>query len=124
MSSTKNGRLSAYRAARRFGGQCSGRSQQQAGESDSCTLELSHATLRKMYHKSVVGRRIQRHRLPLGCRRLLSLPTQPEIAALAMSGSSVLVAINALIMKRTTLPGTTCYGSVQSFSGRGTQAAA
>jgi Cu2+-exporting ATPase len=33
------------------------------------------------------------------------LVPQPEIAALSMSGSSVLVAVNALLLKRLRLPG-------------------
>ena len=33
------------------------------------------------------------------------LVLQPEIAALSMSGSSVLVAVNALLLKRLRLPG-------------------
>jgi len=37
----------------------------------------------------------------LGCE----LPGSPEIAALAMSGSSLLVAINALMLKRAKLAG-------------------
>ena len=34
------------------------------------------------------------------------LVISPEVAALSMSGSSVLVAVNALLLKRTTLGGT------------------
>jgi P-type Cu2+ transporter len=35
----------------------------------------------------------------------LGLVLRPEIAALSMSGSSVLVAVNALLLKRLRLPG-------------------
>ena len=42
--------------------------------------------------------------LPAGCP-LFGIVLSPEIAALTMSGSSLLVAINALLLKRTKLDG-------------------
>jgi len=38
-------------------------------------------------------------------QHLLRLVLRPEIAALSMSGSSLLVAVNALLLKRLRLPG-------------------
>jgi P-type Cu2+ transporter len=46
---------------------------------------------------------------PLAAGVFYPLMLSPEIAALAMSGSSALVAINALMLKRTKLPGISRY---------------
>jgi P-type Cu2+ transporter len=48
---------------------------------------------------------------PLAAGLFYPLLLRPEIAALAMSGSSVLVAINALMLKRTKLPGISRYNT-------------
>ena len=64
---------------------------------------LSRATLRKMHQNLwwAVGYNVIA--FPLAAGVLYPLLLSPEIAALSMSGSSVLVAVNALLLKRTRL---------------------
>ncbi len=66
-------------------------------------IELSRATLRKMHQNLwwAVGYNVIA--FPLAAGVLYPITLSPEIAALAMSGSSALVAINALLLKRTRL---------------------
>ena len=68
-------------------------------------IELSHATLRKMHQNLwwAVGYNVVA--FPLAAGVLYPFLLGPSIAALAMSGSSALVAINALLLKRTKLTG-------------------
>ena len=68
-------------------------------------ISLSRATLRKMHQNLwwAVGYNVIA--FPLAAGVLYPLLLSPEIAALAMSGSSVLVAVNALMLKRTRLEG-------------------
>jgi Cu2+-exporting ATPase len=68
-------------------------------------IELSRATLRKMHQNLwwAVGYNVIA--FPLAAGVLYPILLSPEIAALAMSGSSALVAINALMLKRTKLTG-------------------
>ena len=68
-------------------------------------IELSRATLRKMHQNLwwAVGYNLVA--FPLAAGVLSPFLLSPEIAALAMSGSSALVAINALLLKRTRLEG-------------------
>jgi P-type Cu2+ transporter len=68
-------------------------------------VELSHATLRKMQQNLwwAVGYNVIA--FPLAAGVFYPFLLSPEIAALAMSGSSALVAINALMLKRTHLAG-------------------
>ena len=68
-------------------------------------IELSHATLRKMHQNLwwAVGYNVIA--FPLAAGVLSPFLLSPSIAALAMSGSSALVAINALMLKRTKLTG-------------------
>ena len=68
-------------------------------------IALSRATLRKMHQNLwwAVGYNVVA--FPLAAGVLYPLLLSPEIAALAMSGSSALVAINALMLKRTRLEG-------------------
>ena len=68
-------------------------------------IELSHATLRKMHQNLwwAVGYNVVA--FPLAAGVLYPFLLGPSIAALAMSGSSALVAINALMLKRTRLTG-------------------
>jgi len=68
-------------------------------------VELSHATLRKMRQNLwwAVGYNVIA--FPLAAGVFYPFLLRPEIAALAMSGSTVLVAVNALMLKRTKLPG-------------------
>jgi Cu2+-exporting ATPase len=77
-------------------------------------VELSHATLRKMHQNLwwAVGYNVIA--FPLAAGVFYPLLLSPEIAALAMSGSSALVAINALMLKRTKLAGITRRSSVQA----------
>ena len=67
--------------------------------------ELSHATLRKMHQNLwwAVGYNVIA--FPLAAGVFYPVLLSPEIAALAMSGSSAVVAINALMLKRTRLAG-------------------
>jgi Cu2+-exporting ATPase len=68
-------------------------------------IELSRATLRKMHQNLwwAVGYNVVA--FPLAAGVLYPIILSPEIAALSMSGSSAIVAINALMLKRTRLPG-------------------
>jgi Cu2+-exporting ATPase len=70
-------------------------------------ITLSRATLRKMHQNLwwAVGYNVIA--FPLAAGVLYPVLLSPEIAALAMSGSSALVAINALMLKRTRLAGIT-----------------
>ena len=68
-------------------------------------IELSRATLRKMHQNLwwAVGYNVIA--FPLGAGVLYPFVLSPAIAALSMSGSSAVVAINALLLKRTKLAG-------------------
>jgi Cu2+-exporting ATPase len=68
-------------------------------------LELSRATLRKMHQNLgwAVGYNVIA--FPLAAGVFYPFTLSPEIAALAMSGSSALVAVNALMLKRARLAG-------------------
>ena len=68
-------------------------------------IELSHATLRKMHQNLywAVGYTVLA--FPLAAGVLYPFTISPEVAAFAMSGSSAVVAINALMLKRTKLTG-------------------
>ncbi len=68
-------------------------------------IELSRATLRKMHQNLwwAVGYNIIA--FPLAAGVFYPVLLGPAIAALAMSGSSALVAVNALLLKRTKLAG-------------------
>ena len=70
-------------------------------------VELSHATLRKMHQNLwwAVGYNVIA--FPLAAGVLYPIMLSPEIAAFAMSGSTLIVAINALMLKRTKLAGAT-----------------
>ncbi|MFH1344121.1 MAG: heavy metal translocating P-type ATPase [Pseudomonadota bacterium] len=68
-------------------------------------IELSQATLRKMHQNLwwAVGYNVVA--FPLAAGVLYPFLLSPTIAAIAMSGSSALVAVNALMLKRTKLTG-------------------
>ena len=68
-------------------------------------IELSRATLRKMHQNLwwAVGYNVIA--FPLAAGVLYPFVLSPAIAALSMSGSSAVVAINALLLKRTKLAG-------------------
>ena len=77
-------------------------------------VELSHATLRKMHQNLwwAVGYNVIA--FPLAAGILYPVLLSPEIAAFAMSGSTLIVAINALMLKRTKLAGITRHSSAQT----------
>jgi len=88
-------------------------------------IELSRATLRKMHQNLwwAVGYNVIA--FPLAAGVFYPFLLSPEIAALAMSGSSALVAINALMLKRTRLAGIARGGSFHgSSTGRSVEASA
>ncbi len=68
-------------------------------------IELSRATLRKMHQNLwwAVGYNVVA--FPLAAGVLYPFVLSPAVAALSMSGSSAVVAINALLLKRTKLAG-------------------
>src|SRR5262249_33312547 len=72
-------------------------------------VELSRATLGKMHQNLwwAVGYNVIA--FPLAAGVFYPLMISPELAALSMSGSTALVAINALMLKRTKLPGISRY---------------
>ncbi len=68
-------------------------------------VELSRATLRKMKQNLFWAVGYNVIAFPLAAGVFYPLLLSPEIAALAMSGSSLIVAVNALMLKRTQLAG-------------------
>ena len=68
-------------------------------------IELSHATLRKMHQNLWWAVGYNAIAFPLAAGVLYPVLLGPSLAALAMSGSSALVAVNALMLKRTKLTG-------------------
>ncbi|MFZ5790094.1 MAG: heavy metal translocating P-type ATPase [Pseudomonadota bacterium] len=68
-------------------------------------IELSRATLRKMHQNLLWAVAYNVVAFPMAAGVFYPLVISPEVAALAMSGSSALVAVNALLLKRTRLEG-------------------
>ena len=68
-------------------------------------IELSHATLRKMHQNLWWAVGYNAIAFPLAAGVLFPFVLSPEVAALSMSGSTLVVAINALMLKRTKLAG-------------------
>lgn len=68
-------------------------------------IELSRATLRKMHQNLGWAVGYNLIAFPLAAGVFYPFTLSPEIAALSMSGSSAIVAINALMLKRTRLAG-------------------
>jgi Cu2+-exporting ATPase len=68
-------------------------------------IELSRATLRKMHQNLWWAVGYNAIAFPLAAGVLYPFTLSPVIAALSMSGSSAVVAINALLLKRTKLAG-------------------
>ena len=68
-------------------------------------LELSRATLRKMHQNLgwATGYNLVAIPIAAGLLAPLGFTLRPEIGALAMSGSSILVAVNAVLLKRARL---------------------
>jgi Cu2+-exporting ATPase len=69
-------------------------------------IALSRATLRKMHQNLFWAVAYNVVAFPAAAGVFYPLVISPEVAALSMSGSSVLVAVNALLLKRTKLGGT------------------
>ncbi|HEY9239432.1 MAG TPA: HAD-IC family P-type ATPase, partial [Burkholderiaceae bacterium] len=63
-------------------------------------IEISRATYRKMHQNLWWAAGYNVIAFPLAAGVLYPLTLSPEIAALSMSGSTVLVAVNALLLKR------------------------
>jgi Cu2+-exporting ATPase len=68
-------------------------------------IELSRATLRKMHQNLWWAVGYNAIAFPLAAGVLYPFVLSPEVAALSMSGSTLVVAINALMLKRTKLAG-------------------
>ena len=68
-------------------------------------IELSRATLRKMHQNLWWAVGYNALAFPLAAGVLYPFVLSPEVAALSMSGSTLVVAINALMLKRTRLTG-------------------
>ncbi|MDP2349749.1 MAG: copper-translocating P-type ATPase [Chloroflexota bacterium] len=78
-------------------------------------IALSRATVRKMRQNLVwaVGYNTIAFPIAMGLfYPAFGLMLRPEIAAISMAGSSILVAVNALLLKRTKLEGIRRYGAV------------
>ena len=81
-------------------------------------MTLSRATLRKMHQNLWWAVGYNLIAFPIAAGVFYPFLLSPEIAALAMSGSSALVAINALLLKRTRLEGIrSAAGSAGSATG-------
>jgi Cu2+-exporting ATPase len=77
-------------------------------------IALSRATVRKMRQNLVWAVGYNTIAFPIAAGLLypsLGLLLRPEIAAISMAGSSFLVAVNALLLKRTRLEGIRRYGA-------------
>ncbi|MCO6411229.1 MAG: copper-translocating P-type ATPase [Thiogranum sp.] len=74
-------------------------------------IELSRATLRKMHQNLFWAVAYNVIAFPAAAGVFYPLVISPEVAALAMSGSSALVAVNALLLKRTRLEGIRVFRS-------------
>lgn len=68
-------------------------------------IELSRATVRKMHQNLWWAVGYNTIAFPLAAGVLYPFVLSPEIAAISMSGSTLIVAINALMLKRTQLAG-------------------
>jgi Cu2+-exporting ATPase len=75
-------------------------------------ITLSRATLRKMHQNLWWAVAYNVVAFPMAAGVFYPFTISPEIAALAMSGSSALVAVNALLLKRTRLEGIHAHGPV------------
>jgi len=74
-------------------------------------IELSRATLRKMHQNLFWAVGYNVIAFPAAAGVFYPFVISPEVAALAMSGSSALVAVNALLLKRTRLEGIRVFRS-------------
>ena len=69
------------------------------------TIELSRATVRKMHQNLSWAVGYNTIARPIAAGVLYPFVLSPEVAAISMSGSTLIVAINTLMLKRTTLAG-------------------
>ena len=69
-------------------------------------LQIGRGTLRKMRQNLAwaIGYNVIALPLAAGVLAPVGLTLRPEVAALSMSGSSLIVAVNALLLKRLSLP--------------------
>ncbi len=74
-------------------------------------IELSRATLRKMHQNLWWAVGYNAIAFPLAAGVFYPFVLSPEVAALSMSGSTLVVAINALMLKRTKLVGIRQHGN-------------
>ena len=74
-------------------------------------IELSRATLRKMHQNLWWAVGYNTIAFPLAAGVFYPFVLSPEVAAMSMSGSTLIVAINALMLKRTRLEGIHAHGS-------------
>ncbi|MAZ05073.1 MAG: ATPase P, partial [Halomonas sp.] len=74
-------------------------------------IELSRATLRKMHQNLFWAVAYNVVAFPAAAGVFYPLVLSPTVAAIAMSGSSALVAVNALLLKRTRLEGIRTFRS-------------
>jgi Cu2+-exporting ATPase len=79
-------------------------------------IELSRATLRKMHQNLYWAVGYNVIAFPLAAGVLYPFLLSPTFAAIAMSGSSAIVAINALMLKRTELTGIKSTGAIAGGS--------
>ncbi len=79
-------------------------------------IVLSRATLRKMHQNLWWAVAYNVIAFPVAAGVFYPFVISPEVAALAMSGSSALVAVNALLLKRTRLEGIRARGSAAGAS--------
>jgi P-type Cu2+ transporter len=86
-------------------------------------IELSRATVRKMHQNLWWAVGYNTIAFPLAAGVLYPFVLSPEVAAISMSGSTLIVAINALMLKRTKLAGIRQPGKTAGASTDGTQAA-
>jgi Cu2+-exporting ATPase len=86
-------------------------------------IELSRATLRKMHQNLWWAVGYNAIAFPLAAGVLYPFVLSPEVAAISMSGSTLIVAINALLLKRTKLAGIRQPGKPAAAEGSESQAA-
>jgi len=77
-------------------------------------ITLSRATLRKMHQNLFWAVAYNVVAFPVAAGVFFPFVISPEVAALAMSGSSALVAVNALLLKRTRLEGVGRMGAAHA----------
>jgi len=80
-------------------------------------IELSRATLRKMHQNIWWAAGYNAIAFPLAAGVLYPFVLSPEVAALSMSGSTLVVALNALMLKRTKLNGTKAENTAKPAPG-------